>query len=384
MKTENLNTWIEISESAYAHNLNFFKRLIPGGTEFSAVVKANAYGHGFDEIASLAAKYGAHSFCVHSLEEALRLRKLGLKHDVLIMGHVPLLQLHEVVKNNFCLGLFNMETAEKLDELSRKMKKKVRLHLKLETGTYRQGISEEELPHYLEKIKMSPFLTLEAAYTHFANIEDTTSHEYAYYQLDRFKKMVKTIRAGGFPAISLHTACSAATLLFPDTYFDMVRLGISQYGLWPSRETFLSYKIEHTRNSEEVLRPVLSWKARVGQIKKVPANHSVGYGCTYRTTRDSMIGLLPVGYSDGYDRKLSNQSYVLIKGRRAPVRGRVCMNIIMVDITDIPEVKLEEEAVLIGKQGEEAITADFLATLVGTINYEFVSRINWQIPRLIT
>ena len=195
--------------------------------------------------------------------------------------------------------------------------------------------------------------------------------------------MANSIKQRGFTKIKMHAACSAAILLFPETYFDMVRLGISQYGLWPSRETFVSYKIKHAQNGKDVLKPVMTWKTRVGQIKSVPTNQCIGYGCTYQTTRNTKIAVLPIGYADGYDRKLSNQGYVLIRGRRAPIRGRVCMNIFMVDITDIPGVKLEDEVVLMGRQGNEMITANYLAGLAGTINYEWVSRINPKLPRII-
>ncbi|NIT55236.1 MAG: alanine racemase, partial [Aliifodinibius sp.] len=233
------------------------------------------------------------------------------------------------------------------------------------------------------EIKKSPFIKLEGVYTHFANIEDTTDHSYALSQLDQFNKMALRVKEEGFSDVIFHTACSAATLLFPETHFDMVRLGISQYGLWPSRETFLSYKIKHAKNGEDVLQPVMTWKTRISQIKTVPADHFIGYGCSYQTTRETRIAVLPVGYADGYDRALCNQSYVLIGGKRAPIRGRVCMNIMMVDVTDIPGVKLEDEAILLGKQGTEQITAETLAELSDTINYEFVTRINWEIPRIV-
>jgi alanine racemase len=196
--------------------------------------------------------------------------------------------------------------------------------------------------------------------------------------------MTQSIKKRGYTDIKCHTACSAAVLLFPETYFDMVRLGISQYGLWPSRETFVSYKIKHSKNGEDVLHPVLSWKARIGQIKEIAANQNIGYGGTYQTTRPSRIAVLPVGYADGYDRAISNQGHVLIRGKRAPVRGRVCMNLLMVDITDIPDVALEEEVTLLGSDGNNYIHTDHLANLCGTINYEFTTRINWQIPRIIT
>lgn len=383
MSKEQLNTWVEISEEAYAHNLAFFKRKIPDRTEFSVVVKANAYGHGMLEIASLAIKHGVDSLCVHALEEALLLRKSGFSHDILIMGPVPLNRLGEAVKNDFRIGIYNRETLDALSRLTNERKRRARVHLKLETGTYRQGIDLEELPHFLERLKKLPLVRLESVYTHFANIEDTTDHSYAYSQMARFNRMVEQIQVSGFPGVKRHVACSAAILLFTETHFDMVRLGISQYGLWPSRETFVSYKIKHFQNSEDSLRPVLSWKTRVAQIKRVPANQFISYGCTYQTSRESRIAVLPIGYADGYDRGLSNQSYVLIDGRRAPVRGRVCMNFIMVDVTDIAEVLLEDEVVLIGRFGDEIITADYLAQLIGTINYELVTRINWQIPRII-
>jgi alanine racemase len=163
----------------------------------------------------------------------------------------------------------------------------------------------------------------------------------------------------------------------------MVRLGISQYGFWPSPEAQVSFKMKYSQEEENILKPVLQWKTRVSQIKEVPANHFIGYGCTYRTTRDSRIAVLPTGYADGYDRLLSNKGYVLIHGRRAPLRGRVCMNLTMVDVTDIPDVQLEDEVVLLGSQGNDTVSADYLAGLISTINYEIVTRINWQIPRIV-
>jgi alanine racemase len=176
-------------------------------------------------------------------------------------------------------------------------------------------------------------------------------------------------------------ACSAAAILFPETYFNLARVGIGLYGLWPSRETLVSCR---QRGQEPLkLKPVLSWRARVAQIKSVPVGAYIGYGCTYRTTRPTCLAIIPVGYYDGYDRSLSNASYVLIKGKRAPLRGRVCMNFIMVDITDIPGVALEDRVTLLGVDGREKITADQLASLAGTISYEIVTRLNPAIPRFI-
>ncbi len=401
-----LNAWIELQAAAYGHNLHFFRRLVGPTVELAAVVKANAYGHGLCQIAALAVKHGADSFAVHSPDEALRLRQGGFAQDILIMGHVPLLRLDEVVAQEFRLVLFHLETAQALAHLCAAQQKSVRVHLKLETGTYRQGVAEDELDPLLDWLTTHPALRLEGAYTHFANIEDTTNHDYAGQQLARFERLLARIRAS--PAaqrtgFKRHAACSAATLLFPHTHFDMVRLGISQYGLWPSKETLLSYRLLHPRDarpgegrpgesrtaedhpseSGHALRPVLSWKARISQLKRVPAGSSIGYGCTYQTTRATHLAILPVGYADGYDRRLSNQAHVLVRGQRAPVRGRICMNLTMVDVTDIPGVELEDEVVLIGRQGSQEITAEHLAAWVGTINYEIVSRISPDLPRLV-
>ncbi|MCK6619328.1 MAG: alanine racemase [Calditrichaceae bacterium] len=376
-------TWVEISESAYAHNLKFFRNIIGPGPELSVVVKANAYGHGWQAIAGLAVKHGADSFSVHSLEEALKLRKAGFPQDILIMGPVPGPLLEAVAAENFRLVAFNRETILRLQEAAAGLQKTARVHLKLETGTHRQGISREELGGFLRALQESPAVQLEGVYTHFANIEDTTSHDYAFQQIRRFEEMSAAICQAGFPALKQHSACTAAALLFRQTHLDMVRLGIGQYGLWPSRETLVSYKIKYDNDVEKILRPVLAWKTRITQLKDLKAGDTIGYGRTYKTTRNSRIAVLPVGYSDGYDRGLSNQGYVLIRGKHAPVRGRVCMNLLMVDVTDIPEAQLEDEAVLLGRQGEEEISAEQLAGMCGTINYEIVSRINREIPRVL-
>lgn len=392
------NSWVEISRAAFAHNFRFFRNRVGDEVELSSVVKANAYGHGWREIATLARENGADSFCVHSLDEALDLRGAGFEEDVLIMGHVPLQRLEEVVEHDLRMMLVNGESLELLAEITERLEKRVRVHLKVETGTHRQGITEDELEHFLAYLREHPRIVLDGVYTHYANIEDTTRHDYAESQLERFRRHSDRILAAGFQVarhkheeggepsfFRRHTACSAAVALFPRTHYEMVRLGISQYGLWSSKETYLSYILEHGAPDPEapVLRPVMTWKTRLGQVKPVPAGAYIGYGCSYQTTRDSRIAILPVGYSDGYDRRLSNQAYVLVRGRRAPVRGRVCMNLTMVDVTDIPDAALEDEVVLLGRQGEQEITAGQLGDWIGTINYEVVTRIQPKLPRIV-
>ena len=299
----------------------------------------------------------------------------------MILGYVPCKHLEYAIERNWRLTVFNIETIEKLAELTRNQNLKAHIHLKLETGTNRQGIIERDLPVFIEAVRNNTGIVLEGVSMHFANIEDTTDHSFAMKQLDRFRNMLRQFESSGIRIPIRHTASSAASLLFDNTHFDMIRLGISMYGLWPSKETYLSYLLSHGRDS--LLKPVLAWKSIVSQIKDVPEGEYIGYGCTYRTTSDSKIAMIPVGYFDGYDRKLSDLAHVLIRGRRTPVRGRICMDMFMVDVTHIPDVQLEDEVVLIGEQGNEKITVEQLADWAGTINYEIVSRINPLLPRVI-
>lgn len=374
-------SWVEIDSGALRHNVDQFRNLIGRERILCGVVKSNAYGHGILEVSNLLLSFGVDWLGVNSIEEGKLLRKNGIKLPVIILGYVPLNQLKEVVEYGFRIVVYNFETLKVLGEISDSAQKEVFLHIKLETGTHRQGIYPEKVFEFIDELNKFKFLRLEGISTHFANIEDTTDHSYAEQQLGIFKKSVEILEGNGIKIPIKHTACTAATILFPETYFDMVRVGIGLYGLWPSRETLLSSMINGNPPLE--LKPVLTWKTRVAQIKDVKKGSFIGYGCTYKTGRNSKIAVLPVGYNEGYDRKLSNISYVLIKGHRAPVRGRVAMNMIMVDVTDIEDVKLEDEVVLIGSQGKERISAEYLASLCGTINYEIVTRINPLIPRII-
>ncbi len=380
MKNRSLQ-WIEIDSVALTHNIHQFRRLIGVDRLFLATVKANAYGHGIFEIAELALQAGADWLGVHSLDEGVFLRRKKMDCPILVLGYVPLDSLKKAIENDLRLTIYNLETLEQLARLYPYPKKKVYVHMKVETGTHRQGVREEDVMDFVQKIKECPGLVLEGISSHFANIEDTTDHSYARYQLDNFQRICRMIRKQGIEIPVKHIACTAATILFPETYFDLVRVGIGMYGLWPSKETYLSCLLQ---NREPIqLKPVLSWKTRIAQIKKVPKGAFIGYGCTYKTTRETTIAVLPLGYYDGYSRAFSNVSYVLIKGQRAAVRGRVAMDFVMVDISDISGIEVEEEVILLGEEGSERITADHLAALSGTINYEILSHINPSIPRIV-
>lgn len=381
MEKKGLLQWIEINSSALEHNIQQFRNLIGSKKKMAVIVKANAYGHGILEISKLASKYGVDWLGVNSPEEAFFLRKNRINLPIILLGYVPLSDLKKAVENNLRLTVYNQETIDKLGEITSGIKRKAYLHIKLETGTHRQGIKGDALLQFIDRIKKCPYLIIEGISTHFANIEDTTDHSYAQSQLEKFNHYLNLLIKNNIKIPLKHTACSAATILFPKTYFNLVRAGIGIYGLWPSKETYLSC-IQNQREPVN-LKPVLTWKTKIVQIKKVPEGAFIGYGCTYKTTRPIHLAVLPVGYYDGYDRHLSNSSYVLVKGKRAPLRGRVAMNFITVDITDISGVKLEDEVVLLGQQDKETITAEYLASLCGTINYEIVTRINPLVPRLL-
>jgi alanine racemase len=380
MKTTHLLQWIELSRSALNRNLDNLSKLAKGRL-MAPSVKANAYGHGLPEIISLLLERDDIPYVsVHSLEEAIICRQAGWDRKIMVLGPLPVDQADAALDYGLEPVVTSKELLSALGRWADKYKTKIPTHLKLETGTHRQGVTERELAGIIAIYKKHPHLVLQGASTHFANIEDTTSHEYAQFQLSNFNRLVAGLTRARLKPRYRHTASSAALLLFEKTRFELVRPGLAMYGHWPSKETYLSYRLQGRKNN--ILTPVLTWQTRVTQIKSVPADSFVGYGCSYRTTTPTKLAILPVGYYDGYDRALSNQAYVLIRGKRAPVRGRICMNLMMVDITDIPGVKLEEPVILIGKAKGERLTAEQLGSWAGTINYEILARLSPAIQRI--
>ena len=373
--------WVEIDKAALSHNIGLFRALVGEKKKLLAVVKANAYGHGLGEISRLALERGVDWLGVHSLDEALALRGFGVSAPVLILGAVARADLGRAVEADARLTVYSPETVDRLEAACRKLRRKARVHIKVETGTNRQGVPARQLLALARRVRRSPDLVLEGLSSHFANIEDTTDPTYPDLQLENYRKAVAQLESHGIRIPVKHMSCTAATILFPKTHYDMTRVGIGLYGLWPSKETYLSCL--HLHLTPLKLKPVLSWRTRIVQVKALAKGSFVGYGCTYRTTRPSKLAVLPVGYSDGYDRGLSNSGYVLVRGRRAPVRGRVAMDFIMADVTDVPGARLEDEVTLLGRDGREYLPAEQLASLAGTISYEILARLNPLMPRLI-
>ncbi len=375
-----MRTLIEISRGAITNNVKVFRKLVGKKKLLGICVKANAYGHGLVEVSEIALQAGADWLIVDSLEEGVNIREAGIEAPILIVGYVTLAELEKVFEYDFRITVYNKQTTKRLEQIAKKLKKSVRIHLKIETGTSRQGILPKEIIPFVKNIK-SELVEIEGASTHFANIEDVLEPDFAEKQLETFKSVVELLKANKVKIKISHCANSAATILFPETYLDLVRVGVSTYGMWPSEQTRLS---AHKKGRQEVsLRPAMTMKSIVAQIKDVPPGSCVGYGCTYEATKKTKIAVIPIGYYDGYDRKISNSGYVLIHGKRVPLRGRVCMNMIMVDISDIPNVRLEDPVVILGKQQSEEITAEQLAEWMGTINYEVTTKFRETLSRVV-
>ena len=373
-----MTSWCEVSAANLLHNLRILKNLTGPETKILGVVKSNAYGHGLETVARTTAPE-THMFGVHSATEAIELNALHLGVPILVMGFVTRDEVASIGRIGAHLLISTEEVLEGVAEDA----PETPVHLKVDTGTHRQGIQPDEIDRFV-RMASDRRLSIVGIATHFANIEDTTDHSYARKQQARFSQAVSRVRDCGMHPHYVHSACSAAALLFPETHHTLIRAGISLYGHWPSRETLVSWKNSNGGDFAPLLKPCLTWITRVGQIQHVSRGEPIGYGCSYRTSRDSLIAVLPTGYAAGYDRKLSNRGSVLIRGPPAPVVGRVCMNLTMVDVTDIEDVSVGGEAVLLGRQCDEEITVEELADIIGTINYEVLARISPDIPRILT
>lgn len=369
-----MRTWLEIDLECLQRNLDSFRALTK--TRVMAVLKSNAYGHGL----TLCAKnLKADWLGVHSIEEAACVRAAGSTIPLLIMGPMDPAQYAELAGVSDCTVV--VSRIEEIEGLPAGQ----RFHLKVDTGMSRLGHSGKELERVLSLLASRPELAWTGLMTHFANVEDVTDQEFALVQLRNFAEAkIKAQAAAGARPLLFHSAASGAAILLPESRMDIVRVGISMYGLWPSRETKISASTLAARGEMDAsfaLEPALSWKTRVAHLNRVQAGRAIGYGCTYRPVQETLVAVLPVGYFEGYDRRLSSKAHVLVRGMRAPVIGRVCMNMIMIDVTHVSGITPGDEAVLIGSSGQEQITAEDLAGWMGTINYEVVSRIEGNLPR---
>ena len=373
-----MHTWVEINRAAIVSN--FLKlREISGDSTLMPVLKSNAYGHGLEQVYDcLKDLAGLEWIAVNYLFEAHHLRKLGFQGDILVVGPVFEKDLHEAKELKTTVFLSHWENLDHWLSLP----EKPLAHLKFDTGMGRQGFLPEETKQILAKIDSQSSSFIRGFATHFANVEDVTVHEYARLQLARFLQVQEVATDMGYADRLFHSASSASTMLLPDSRFGLCRTGISLYGFWPSAATKLSYLSEVGESAE--LQPALTWKTKVAQVKIVREGGFIGYGCTYRAPKDMKVAILPVGYYEGYMRSLGEKnSYVLIKDSRCSVLGRICMNMLMVDVSHLKEVSVGEEVVLLGRSRAEELSASQVAEWAGTIHYEMTTQIHAEIPRIL-
>jgi len=367
-KRVGLRTWVEIDTKAVERNFKTLKKLLSPRTEFAAVTKSNAYGHDLVEYSKLMEKLGADMICVDSIMEAKALREAGIKKRILVLGYT-LSENFKMAHGLRCaLTISSYDNLRKIIHLDVGRPSGVGIHLKFDTGMSRQGFFKKDLDKIFELIEGHSVI-VEGIYTHFAKAKIPNKKGDTYNQKKEFEEIIEAFRKRGHKVIA-HAGATAGGIVYPETHFDMVRFGIGIYGLWPEKA------VKQIFEKKFKLEPVLSWKSVVSEVKEVPKGRGVGYDLTHILKRKTKIAVVPVGYWHGYLRVLSNKSSVLIRGKRAKLLGRVSMGMIVVDVTDIKGVKPGDEVVLIGGQGKERVSADELAELSGTINYEIVTRIN--------
>ena len=386
---------LTISSSALCHNINFFRKLAPRSL-FLAVIKSNAYGHGAKELTEIL-KDKVDFFGVNSLAEALDIRKIDFKTPVLIMGNNgfecrQLTQIEPNIYQDFHFVLSSITGLKSFQKIKKSEKGcGLFFHLKIDTGLSRLGIQIQDLPAILKIITENQELVDSWAgiMTHFANIEDidtienTKTQSYAEFQLKSFNLACKQLQLKNKKRLLYHSAASAATMLIPNSRLDLIRIGISLYGLWPSSKVQNSFIKKNEPNNLLELRPVLTWTSNIIHINTIKKGAYIGYGCTYRASQNMRVAIVPVGYYEGYNRALSNCGQVLIRGKRHIIIGRVSMNMICLDLSQNKEAQLGDKVVLIGKDGSDEITAESLANQLGTINYEIVTAINTNLNRTV-
>lgn len=372
------NSWIEVDVAALEDNIRAFRRRAGDDVLVAPVVKSNGYGHGLELAATAFVRGGAHWLCVHSFAEARRVQRLELDVPVLVLGPLVPEEFVPAVAADLHCTVYEMGQIEALTAASEKLSRTAKLHLKVETGTNRQGIRLEDLDEFLQRIEGTRLL-LAGVHSHFANVEDTTRHRFAQEQLSRFREALDRVRASGHDDFVAHMASSAAAILFEETHFDLVRPGISAYGHWPSGETLAS--ANERSLADFGIRPAMVWKARVSQVKQVAAGEHVGYGRTHRVEVDSRIAVIGVGYADGYFRCLGGRAYVTLGGSRCPVVGRVCMNLMMVDVSRLPQVEAGSEVVLLAPEAAGGPSAEQVGEWAQTISYEVLAAVDAALPR---
>lgn len=378
------NSLIELNRSAYQNNIDFLKKTFGKKVVLSSVVKGNAYGHGAEEFVTMAYQCGVTHFSVFDVQEAKVVKEaLQDQATVMVMGLVQDEDMEWVIRNNVEFFVFDKSRLTQAAKTAKKLNKKAILHIEVETGMNRTGFDKNELSHVISFLqKGNEQLTFKGLCTHYAGAESIDNYYRVDKQIKKFEEIYQYFCKNDLKPEIRHSACSAASIMFPQTRMDMVRIGIMQYGLWSSPEVFVTY-LNSKKSKIDPLQRVISWKSTIMSIKKVNIGDFIGYGSSFMAKRKMKIAVIPIGYCHGYSRSLSNQGRVLIHGQRCIVVGSVNMNMMTVDVTDVDIAKKEDEVMLIGTQKELSVSVASFSDFSNQLNYELLTRISKAIPRKI-
>lgn len=373
-----LRTWIEIDRSAVKHNFSVFRKLIKPTTKMMAVVKSNAYGHGLIGFSKEVEKIGADFLGVDSITEARALRRDGIKIPILVLGYTMPELLVEASENDISIAVSTFETLDAI--VKTKLSRPLKIHIKVDTGMHRQGFLARDLPKILGVLKSkilnhkSSSIHIEGLFTHFASAKNPAFPKDTQVQITEFKKWIDAFAEVGIKPI-VHACATAGAMIFREAHFDMVRIGIGMYGLWPAKEVQAFFK------NRIILKPALIWKSIVTEVKKVPKGSRVGYDLTETFSDNSVIGIIPVGYWHGYPRALSSIGHVLIHGKECKVLGRVSMDMLIVDVTSVKGIKTGDEVTIVGQNSDSPVSAVGISDVLDASWYEVITRLNPLIKR---
>ncbi len=379
MDNAKLRTWVEVSESAVWHNVQAYKKILPKGIGIMAVIKSNAYGHGLTQMAALLREQVQH-FSVVFIEEALALRAAGIKQPILVFSTVTFDEalVAEAIRQEVSFTIYDQESYGRISRVAEKIKKPALVHINVDTGMSRLGFSDYDQGHFAEYIYKNKFLDLQGVYTHLSSADSDPA--FTHRQCERFKKLLIDKKDIYHTILYQHVLNTPAVMLGIDIG-NMARLGLGLFGLSPGDTALEAVR---QLDADFSLQPALSFKTRVIQVRKIPTGTSVGYGRTYQADRPIIEAVIPVGFADGYQRALSNQGEMLVRGVRCPILGRICMNNIMLDVTKVACATVGDEVVIIGHSGNERIAAKDIAKTLATNVTEVVTAIPAHLPRIYT
>jgi alanine racemase len=377
---------IELKQSAYKNNVNFIRKKIGNHAILSSVVKANAYGHGIEVFVPMAERCGIKHFSVASAYEAEEVHNVCRPDtEIMIMGIIYEEDIPWAIENDISFFVYNYDRLPKTLAAAKKLGKPAKVHIEVETGANRTGMQKSEFPKTITFLKKNKdFIIFEGLCTHFGGAESRSNDFKIEMQHKRYKEFLKQCKEKKIMPNIRHIGCSAAALAMPDTVYDLVRVGVAQYGFWPSPDIYFAHLNEVNKKVDPALKRIFSWKTDIMDIRAVEQGEFIGYGTAFQATHRMTIAVMPLGYSNGYPRALSNRGYVLIDGKKAPIVGLINMNLFMVDITHIKNAKVGDEVVLIGRQNNNVINVSSFTNTTQLLNNEMLSRLPAVIPRTVT